>query len=96
MAEKLQQGFDPMAVVDDSEDCNSFLVAIRSHAQLQLNLDPETDEEELDRAVHGHCYHGVLTCLTIENCDIWVSRPLSDAVLQVIGVFDVTRKVLFL
>jgi len=76
MAEKLQQCFDPMAVVDDSEDRDSFLVAIRSHAQLQLGLDPETDKEDLDRAVDDHYYRGVLTRLTIGNYDIWVSRPL--------------------
>jgi len=76
-ATKLQQGFDPTAVpVDSKEDRHSFLAAIRSHAQLQLDLDPETDKEDLDRAVEGHCYRGAITRLTIENYDIWVSRPI--------------------
>ena len=76
-ANTLQQGFDPTAVaVDSVEDRNSFLAAIRSHTQLQLGLDPETDKEELDRAVACHCYRGAVTRLTIGNYDVWVSRPM--------------------
>ena len=74
---KLQRGFDPTAVaVDSKDDRDSFLAAIRSHAQLQLDLDPETDGEELDREVNDHCYYGAITRLTIGNYDIWVSRPI--------------------
>lgn len=64
-------------VADDSkEDRNSFFASIRSHAQLQLGLDPETNKEKLDRAVDSYCYRGVLICLTIGNYDVWVFQPL--------------------
>jgi len=76
-ANKLQQGFDPTAVaVDSREDLDSFVAAIRFHAQLQLDLDPETDEEELSHAVDEHYYRGAITRLTIGNYGFWVSRPL--------------------
>ena len=72
-----QQGFDPTATtVDSKEDRISFLTAIRSHVQLQLGLDPEANEEELNREIDRHHYPRVATRLTIEDHDVWVSRPL--------------------
>lgn len=76
-AGQARQGFDPTAVAVDSEqDRGTFLAAIRSHVQLQLGLNPETDKEKLDNETDRHYYHGVITRLTIEGHDIWVSRPL--------------------
>jgi len=76
-AKQPQQGFDPTAAaVDPKEDRASFLTAIKSHVQLQLGLDPETDGEKLNREVDGHYYLGVITRLTIGDHDVWVSRPL--------------------
>jgi len=79
-----QRGFDPTAVaVDCNADRDSFLTAIRSHVQLQLDLDPKTDEEELRHEVKKHYYPGVITRLTIADYDVWVSRPswLSPAIV---------------
>ena len=74
-AKPAQQGFDPTAVaVDSEEDRDSFLVAIRSHVQLQLDLDPTTNE--FNDEVSRHYYPGAITRLTIGSHDIWVSRPL--------------------
>lgn len=76
-AKRLEQGFDPTATAVSSKgDRNSFLAAIRSHAQLQLGLDPEDDKKRLDDAVQQHSYRGVLTHLRIGNYEVWVSRPL--------------------
>ena len=66
-----QRGFDPTAVtVDSNEDRDLFQKAISSHVQLQLGLDPETDE------TNRHYYPEAITHLTIGGSDVWVSRPL--------------------
>lgn len=54
-AKEYQRGFDLTAVaVDSKEDCNSFREAISSHVQLQLGLNPETDEKELLEEIDSH------------------------------------------
>ncbi|KAF9644190.1 hypothetical protein BDM02DRAFT_3122282, partial [Thelephora ganbajun] len=76
-ANPAQQGFDTkVRAVDSQGDRHSFLAAITSHVQLQLDLDPETDEKELKCEVDRHFDPGAIARLTIGNRDVWVSRPL--------------------
>jgi len=76
-AKDYQQGFDlTAATVDSKEDRDLFREAISSHVQLQLGLDPETDEKELLEEIDKHCYPGAITRLKIGGPNVWVSRPL--------------------
>ena len=77
-----QRGFDPTAVtVNSKEDRDLFWKAISSHIQLQLGLDPKTDEKELLNEVCRHYYPGAIARLTIGGSDVWVSRPLHRGLL---------------
>ena len=76
-AKPVQQGSDPTAKFTDSAmDLKAFLEAITSHVRLQLALGPETPEKDLEEEVNKHYSDRVLTCLTIGNRCVWVSRPM--------------------